>query len=66
MYNKFNYFYSDNIMKKIIDVINSIENILHIDSVRQYIDLHYDANGIEDKEIIETHFLKRIEELKEN
>jgi hypothetical protein len=66
MYNKFNYFYSDNIMKKIIDVINSIESILHIESVRQYIDLYYHANGVEDKEIIETHFLNRIEELKKN
>jgi len=66
MYNKFNYFYSDNIMKKIIDVINSIESILHIEAVRQYIDLYYDVNGIEDREMIETHFLNRIEELKEN
>jgi hypothetical protein len=53
-------------MKKIIDVINSIESILHIESVRQYIDLYYHANGVEDKEIIETHFLNRIEELKKN
>jgi hypothetical protein len=53
-------------MKKIIDVINSIESILHIEAVRQYIDLYYDVNGIEDREMIETHFLNRIEELKEN
>ena len=42
--------------KKVIAVIRSMENIIHINSVRRYVDLYYKKNGIKHQKMIEYYF----------
>ena len=42
--------------KKVIKVIKSIRNIVHVIPVRNYIDLYYKKNGEKQKEMIEYYF----------
>lgn len=42
--------------KKLIAVIRSMEETIHVSSVRKYIDLYYKKNGLKNKEMIEHYF----------
>ena len=42
--------------KKVIKVIKSIRNIVHVIPVRNYIDLYYKKNGEKGKEMIDYYF----------
>ena len=42
--------------KKLIAVIRSMSNTIHIRTVRNYIDLYYKKNGVTQKDMIEFYF----------
>lgn len=42
--------------KKLIAVIRSMSNTIHIKTVRTYINLYYKKNGIKHKDMIEYYF----------
>lgn len=42
--------------KKLIAVIRSMSNTIHIKTVRNYINLYYKKNGIKHKDMIEYYF----------
>ena len=42
--------------KKLIAVIRSMSNTIHIKTVRTYIDLYYKKNGIKQRDMIEFYF----------
>lgn len=42
--------------KKLLKVIKSMSNYVHIPTVRTYIDLYYKKNGERNKEMIEYYF----------
>jgi len=42
--------------KKLIAVIRSMSNTIHIKAVRTYINLYYQKNGIKHKDMIEYYF----------
>ncbi len=42
--------------RKVIKVIKSISNVIHVIPVRNYIDLYYKKNGEKGKEMIEYYF----------
>jgi hypothetical protein len=50
--------------RKVIKVIKSIRNIVHIIPVRNYIDLYYKKNGQKGKEMIEYYFRIKKKEVK--
>jgi hypothetical protein len=50
--------------KKVIRVIKSINNRVHIIPVRNYIDLFYKKNGEKGKEMIEYYFRIKKKEVK--
>jgi len=50
--------------RKVIKVIKSISNIVHIIPVRTYIDLYYKKNGEKGKEMIEYYFRIKKKEVK--
>ena len=42
--------------KKLIAVIRSMSNTIHIKTVRNYIDLYYKKNGVKQRDMIEFYF----------
>jgi hypothetical protein len=42
--------------KKLIAVIRSMSNTIHIKAVRTYINLYYQKNGVKHKDMIEYYF----------
>jgi hypothetical protein len=50
--------------KKVISVIKSINNRVHIIPVRNYIDLYYKKNGEKGKEMIEYYFRIKKKEIR--
>jgi hypothetical protein len=42
--------------KKLIAVIRSMSNTIHIKTVRTYIDLYYKKNGVKQRDMIEFYF----------
>jgi len=42
--------------KKLIAVIRSMDNIIHINAVREYINLYYKKNGVKNRDMIEHYF----------
>jgi uncharacterized protein (DUF1499 family) len=42
--------------KKLIAVIRSMSNTIHIKTVRNYIDLYYKKNGVKQQDMIEFYF----------
>jgi hypothetical protein len=50
--------------KKVIRVIKSINNRVHIIPVRNYIDLYYKKNGEKSKEMIEYYFRIKKKEIR--
>ena len=50
--------------KKVIRVIKSITHRVHIEPVRNYIDLYYKKNGDKSKEMVEYYFRIKKKEIK--
>jgi hypothetical protein len=42
--------------KKLIAVIRSMDNTIHINAVREYINLYYKKNGVKNRDMIEHYF----------